>query len=89
MANREGFVSRAKGKYNRTKQKVIDYKKELDNIYYSAYSAGWKDCQENSPFGASVVGAIGYGNGFGARKRYYKAQKKLSTLNSRRNTVKA
>lgn len=55
--------------------KKQSYGEVIKSAYESGYNAGWTDCTDNAAFGAAVTGAVGYGNGYRAKKRYNKAQR--------------
>lgn len=60
---------------NDVKEKAKRYGGDIKNAYELGYNAGWRDCPENSPIGATISGAVGYGCGYRAKKKYNKAQR--------------
>ena len=50
-----------------------------------AYKNGWNDCvSANTPFGSSVVSAVGYGNGFRGKKKYLNNVEKNKKMSFRK-----
>ncbi|MCM1437652.1 MAG: hypothetical protein NC131_00370 [Roseburia sp.] len=79
-------VDNIKGKVGNAAQsikiKVSDYNQAIRKAYGLGYSTGWDDCENIPPVvGARMAATVGYGHGIKARKRYNKAQKKLSYQN--------
>lgn len=73
--------SKVKDTYNKAKNKAMNYANDLSIYYDEGYKKGWNDCKSaNSPFGASLVGGVGYGIGYRNKKRMYKNQAKARQL---------
>lgn len=65
----------------KTKSKIRSnfesYKSRQQSVYLKAYRSGWNDCEKNSGFGSSLIASNGYGAGYKARKRSYRAFDRL------------
>lgn len=68
--------------------KKLSYGSRIKRAYEQGYSAGWADGNGNKAFGSSVSGAIGYGNGNRARRRYEKAKRSERYVNNIRLKAK-
>ena len=59
----------------KVKQAPKNYGNAVKKAYEDGYNAGWSDCREKAPFGTAVSGAVGYGAGYRAKRKYNKAQR--------------
>ena len=64
-------------KKSRLRSSLERYQDTQRRVYLKAYNSGWNDCEKHSYFGSSLIASNGYGAGYKARKRSYKADDRL------------
>lgn len=94
---KQAKVQTATAKNSKTTKKPLrvslkEYTQAIAQVYDMGYKSGYNDCAEfkgKNPAGATTAGAMGYKNGYSAKKRAIKAQNKASNINKKLSKSKA